>query len=229
MSETALTLIKGAMRSIGVIAPGDEPTNAEAQDGLEAMKMMFRHWSVKRIRIPYITQENFALTGANPETIGSGGTLNAVRPSAIVGAYVRDSNGVDSPLDIIEAGFYRALSLKSLSGTPEYLWYSPEYPLGKIYLYPQGGTTIYLDTLKPLTDPSLITSTVSFPPEYDEAIKFQLALRLAPEFGREPSQLVVAMAKAALDSLEAHNFSQQVEPVRPEITDAAGRYNIDEG
>jgi hypothetical protein len=230
MSETAQTLIKGAMRVIGAIASGESPTADELADGLEAMKMMFRHWSAKNIRIPYLTSENFPLTGAQSYTIGSGGNFNTVRPAAIRGGYVRDSNGFDSPLTIIDEDRYRGISLKGLVSQGAYLWYSPAYPLGKVYLWPVGGSTLYIDTLKPLSDPATIADTISFPPEYDEAIKFQLALRLAPEYGKEPSPLVIAIARSGLNDLETRNFASQFVAVRPEIIKVAGgRYNIDEG
>jgi len=229
MSETAQTLIKAALRSIGVIAPGETPTDDEIQDGLEAMKFMFRHWSSLDIRISEVKVENFPLTGAGSYTIGSGGTFNTVRPASIRGAYVRDAYNFDNPLKIIDEAKYRDLHLKSIVAVAGYLWYNPTYPLGTIYLYPLDGSTIYLHSLKPLTDPTIITSSIAFPPEYDEAIKFNLALRLAPEYGKEPSQMVLAFASGAMKDIESKNFAAQINAVKPEVIKIARRYSIDEG
>ena len=229
MSETAQTLIKGALRAIQAIATGETPTNDELQDGLEAMKIMLRHWSAKNIRIYYVKQDTITLTGATSYTIGSGGDVNTVRPVSIRGAYVRDSGGVDRVLKIIDEAWYRGLVLKSLSSTVEYLYYNPDYPLGIIYVYPTGGVTIYLDSLKPLTDPTSITSSIAFPPEYDEAIKYGLAVRLAPEYGKEPPQIVIALAQSGLNDIETRNFAQQINATRLELLRLSGRYNIDEG
>jgi hypothetical protein len=229
MSETALTLIKAALRSIGVIAPGETPTDDEVQDGLEAMKFMFRNWSSQNIKVYSVTVENFTLTGAASYTIGSGGTFNTVRPASIRGAYVRDAYGFDNPLDIIDEAKYRDLHLKSIVAVTGYLWYNPTYPLGTIYLYPLDGSTIYLHSLKPLTDPTIITSSIAFPPEYDEAIKFNLALRLCPEYGKEPSQMVLAFASGSMKDIESKNFAAQINAVKPEVIKIARRYSIDEG
>jgi hypothetical protein len=49
MSETAQTLIKAALRTIGAIAMGETPTADEMTEGLEALKFMLRHWSNKNI------------------------------------------------------------------------------------------------------------------------------------------------------------------------------------
>ena len=58
MSETANTIIKAALRAIGAIATGETPTDAEMQDGLEALKFMLRTWSDDNIRLYYIITNN---------------------------------------------------------------------------------------------------------------------------------------------------------------------------
>ncbi len=116
-----------------------------------------------------------------------------------------------------------------MTGTMEYLWYSPEYPLGLLYPYPQGGSTLYLDTLKPLPEPVTIAADVTLPPEYDEAIKYGLAVRLAPEYGRPLDPLIVSLAKSALDDIENKNFAEQINAVKLDIINISERYNIDEG
>uniref|UniRef100_A0A6M3IPJ3 Uncharacterized protein n=1 Tax=viral metagenome TaxID=1070528 RepID=A0A6M3IPJ3_9ZZZZ len=229
MSETAQTLIKAALRSIGVLAAGEVPTTDEYADSLESLKMMLRHWQARNTRIYYTKQDAIGLAGATSYTIGSGGDCNTVRPASIRGAYVRDSNSFDHPVKLIDEDKYRSLRLKNLSGPAEYLWYSPEYPLGKIYLFPTGGTTLYIDSLKPLTEPGAITSDVAFPPEYDEAVKYGLAVRLAPEYGKPVSPEMAMLAKAAINDVEIRNFSEQINAARPEIIRMSGRYNIDEG
>ncbi len=224
MSETAQTLVEGALRVIGVIATGEDPTADELADGLEAMKFMLRHWSDLNIRLYYTKQDTHVLTGVASYTIGPAGTINTVRPVSIRGARVDDD-----VMKIIDEATYRRICSPSVSGTPNYLWYSPEFPLGKIYIYPLGSGTLYLDSLKPLTDPTLITESIEFPPGYDEVIKFNLAIRLAPEYGKEPSATVISLALSGLRDMETRNFAEQVVSVRPEIIRLATHYNIDEG
>jgi hypothetical protein len=233
MSETAQTLITRAYRTLNAIAVGESPTTDELAEGLSIMKMMFRHWAALNIRIPYITMENFALTGAESYTIGSGGNFDTVRPAAIRGGYIRDSNGYDSIITIVDENWYRGISLKSLISDGAYMWYSPEYPLGKIFLYPVGGSRIYIDTLKPFTEPALVSSSISFPPEYDEAIVNNLAVRLAPGLEKEPSVVVVALAASGLKDIETRNFASQLVAIGSEVTrlasGGAAKYDINAG
>lgn len=224
MSETAQTLIKAAYRLIGMYDPGETPTADEMANGYEALKFMLRNWSANNLRIYYTKQETLTMTGATYYTIGSGGDLNTTRPASIRGAWT-----ADGAVGVISEDRYRQVRMDAAAGSEVcQIWYSPEYPLGKIYPWPLGGTTLYLDTQIPLTDPATLTTDVAFPPEYDEAIKYGLAVRLAPEFGMDASQTVQAMAAMAIGSIENRNFAEQMDTVRPELIKLSyGRYNID--
>ena len=217
MSETAETLIKAAMRAIGALASGETPTTDEYADALESMKFMFRHWSSKNIRLYYTKQDTLTITGASSYTIGSGGDCDTVRPVSIRGGYYGDAGGVSYPIMMIDEAKYRAINYKSLTGPSYYAWYNPEFPLGKLYPWPLASGTLYLDSLKPLSDPAAITSDVEFPPEYDEAIKWNLALRLCPEFGKEPTIMMNSFALSALADIESRNFASQINAAAPEI------------
>jgi hypothetical protein len=230
MSETAQTLIKAALRSIGAIAPGETPTSDELAGGLESLKFMLRHWSNKNIRLYCITQDTVTLNSSEYYTIGVGGTVNTARPEDIKGGFVRDCYAFDSPLQIIDESRYRSLSLKGIAGTAEFLWYNPDFPYGKLYFWPRGSGEAYIDSLKPFSEPSLISSSIQFPPGYDEAIKWNLALRLCPEYGKEPSTLVASLALSSLNDIESKNFNAQINAVNlnEELKDSK-TFNINEG
>ena len=224
MSETASTLIKASLRLAGVIATGETPTASEMDDGLEALQFMLRNWSSRGIRIPYYTRVSATLDGSASYTIGSGGDINTTRPLSIVSA-----ESADYPIKITDFNTYQLLSVSdSGAGDCEYIWYNPSYPLGYIYPWPLSSETITLTCQVPLTDPTVLTSSIAFPPEYDEAIKYNLAVRLAPEYEKEPSRLVLGMAMETLAAIETNNFASQIKVMRPEILKlATARYDID--
>ena len=224
MSETAQTLIKAALRSIGAIATGETPTSDELADGLEAMRFMLRSWSAHNIRTYFTTTETVALTGATSYTWGSGGTITTARPVQIRGAYTSDNI-----VEVVDEAKYRWLVVANHAGPVEYLWYQPQYPLGYLYPWPLDSSTLYVQTLKELTDPTLITSTIAFPTEYDDAIKWNLAVRLAPEYGKEAGATVVALAATTLHAIETLNFNSKIPEVRAEVIAIPSIYNIDAG
>ena len=224
MSETANTLIKASLRLIGAIATGETPTASEMDDGLEALQFMLRNWSSRGIRIPYYTRVSATFNGSTYYTIGSGGDIDTTRPSLIVAA-----ESTDYPIKITDFNTYQLLSISdSGAGDCEYIWYNPSYPLGYIYPWPLSSETITLTCLVPMTEPATIAATVSFPPEYDDAIKYNLAIRLAPEYEREPSRAVVGIANETMTAIENNNFASQIKVMRPEILKlATARYDID--
>lgn len=225
MSETAQTLIKAALRAINAIATGETPTAAELADGLEAMKIMLRSWSAENINVYSISQDTLTMTGASSYTIGSGGDCNTTWPIEIKGAVV----DTDYNLVMIDESRYRALAMESNS-TPRYLYYNPVYPLGVLYPYGTGGSSMVIDSLKALTDPTGLTASVAFPTSYDAAIKWNLSLELAPEYGKNPSALIVKNARDSKRAIQAMNASNQA--IAADLS-GIGRpynnYNIDNG
>jgi hypothetical protein len=218
MSETAQTLINGAARAIGVLAKGETMQGEDAADFLKAMQYMLENWSANGVRVWFVTTEDLTYS-ASPSTIGTGATLNTARPEKILAAFL---DGAE--LEIVDYKKYLILSNNDGQG---YLYYAPEYPFGKIYV--NGAGTLKLSSLKPLTDPTVLTSTISFPPEYNDAIKWNLAVRMAPEYGKVPSDLVVNLAVSTLRAIENKNFDERIRTADIEVIKFSNRYNIDEG
>jgi len=224
MSETALTLIKAALRGIGVIASGETPKSNETADALDALQFMLRDWSAQNMMIYYQTQDTITMDGSTYYTIGSGGDCDTTWPVTIKGATL-DSDRV---LRVIDESRYRRLSVSGISGDARYIWYNPEYPLGKLYPFPTGGTTMLLDSLKALSEPSGLTTTVQFPTPYDSAIKWNLMVELAPEYGVPLSPLIERKAYESKRMLENMNFAAQVNAAIVDTIKSDYSYDIDE-
>lgn len=223
MSETVQTLIKAALRAIGVIASGETPTAAELEDGRESMQFMLENWSARNIRLFYTEQLTLSASGSESYTVGTGGDINTTWPSAIRGA--RTADGI---VKIIDEATYRQYRVNNSVGPVGYIWYNPKYPLGYLYPWPLSSDTIYIDALVPLTNPSALTTSMVFSPPYNDPVKWNLAVRMAPEYGKEVSQTVAALAISSLEAIESRNFSNQINASRLDLIRFAGRYNIDE-
>jgi len=212
-------LIKSSLRKLGVLSSGETPTTDTYAALLEALQIMLRSWAQKRILVFASTKESFSLVSTQSlYTWGAGGVINTARPHKILGAFVRDSGGTDHPVGIISEGQYRNISSKATKGRPENLFYHPLYPLGAIYLYPtpQDAETMWVESLKPFTETSsfgTVADTISFPENYQEPLVYNLALRVAPEYGVQMSAEAVKVATDSLDALIVLNASNQVEPI----------------
>lgn len=200
MTTKVLDIINAAGRLIGVIRKGEAFTADEANDGLSALNSMLSSWSNESLHIYARTWENFPLSGGiDTYTIGTGQTFNTVRPIYIVNAYVRNG-GVDYPLQAITDEQYQDIQFKSIQSTwPLYYNYDNGYPVAKLRFYwvPSTDSTFYMLSEKQLNTFNAVTDTYDMPPGWEEALRYNLAIRMAPEFGVRPDPLVLRNADDA--------------------------------
>ena len=225
--STPRTLIAAALRKIGIVT---DDASIE-QDAFADMKRMLEVWSTKQILVPASAEDNFALAiGTSTYTMGTAGTASTVRAKKIVNAFVRDSGNYDHPVEIISENQYNAITDKTTRGRPYLLFYDPKYAVGVINLYytPDAAETMYIESLQLLQDLDAVTDTVTLPGDYEEAIIYNLAIRLTPEHEVQIPIEVAALAASSLDSIIVLNSASQVEPVGldPGIVGGGRIYNI---
>jgi hypothetical protein len=207
MATTAHDLIRGAMRLIGAVDPGEELTASEASDGLELLNEMLESWSQDSLAVYQILQENFATVASTASyTIGSGATWNTTRPLRIESAFLRSSS-IDYPLRVITREEYDRIQAKTTSYMPEYLYYQPSVANGIVYLYgvPDAVYTVFLNSLKQLQSFSALTTAIVLPPGYKRAIRYNLALECAPEYNRTVPERVLEIAAKSLAAIKRLN------------------------
>jgi hypothetical protein len=133
-------------------------------------------------------------------------TINAYyeRPLTINSSFVRintNSNGqpivnggLDYPVAILNVEDYEMIGLKTLNGPwPKALYYQPTETLGNLYVWPnpaQGEMHIFVDNL--FTRFTTLNDNILLPQGYINAIRWCLAERLMPMFGKA-SQVQIAM------------------------------------
>lgn len=195
---TALDLITGAARLLGVARKGEALDGDEATDGLSALNAMLASWGSENLMALALIRESFTLTSAASYTIGVGKTLNTVNPIAISNAFIRIGT-VDYPLSEITDAEYDNITLKDVSGIPFVFNFSnsatEEAATIRLYPSPSAGYELHLLSEKPFATLTL-TTNIFFPQRAGErAARYNLAVEMAPEFGVEPSAAVVAIAR----------------------------------
>lgn len=187
---TANSVIKRALRLIGVLASGETMSSEDAADGLEALNAMLDSWRNDRLMCYAIQDESLTLVSTQASySIGPSGDLNTTRPVKIEAAYVRASS-TDYPVTMLTDTEWDGIYNKaSQSDCPEYAYYAPTMSTGTLYVWPvpNAANTLHLKTWTPLTSFSSLATVVTLPPGYEEALTFNLALRIAPEHGVSPS------------------------------------------
>ncbi len=171
------------------------------------------------------------LTGTNP--------FNTARPISIVGAFIRDNYGIDTPVEIVSRDRFDSYPDKSISNArPISLFYDPGVAqqsspaTGTIWVYytPDSYTpyTLYIDEDKYLTEFVNATDIVTFEPLYYNALVSNLAVKMFRHFHGPKVPIPVDMAdmaasaKRQIMSLNSHPITAGMDiPGK-----AIGIYNI---
>ena len=190
---TVEDIINAAGRKIGLSSLDTDDIN----NALEALNNMLGMLGIEFIT-PYSVKETLALTAGDAEyTVGSTGDLNTVRPLALNNIFLRDADGYDYPVGVINNVEYNDITIKTAEGRPTKVYYIPEYPLVRLVFNYEPDTTYtaYFDFQKGFTEYAAVSETVTLPNEYKKALIYNLAVDMAEDFDIQPSQSVLETAK----------------------------------
>lgn len=230
---TARDLILLTLKEAGALGVGQTALAEDTTDAMRILNAMLAQWQRRRWLIPSLTDVSLPATGAVSYTVGLGGNFNIPRPDKIQYAYARQTvpsqpNLIDYPLgQIFSRENYSQISLKTLNSFPSYFFYDAHWPLANLYVWPVPSSNfdihlVIKDTLQSFAN---LTDTVTLPPEYEEAIRYNLAVRLRPLYQLPPDPTLTSLAKVSLNTIK--NANAQVPTL--DVPVPAGRgstYNV---
>jgi hypothetical protein len=205
---TVTSIVKLSLKDVGVIGGRETPSDDEMQDALSTLNQMLAMWRTESLSVYCQKQETITVTGATSYTVGTGGNLNIERPVAIDAAFWRD-DGEDYPLRVIHSfEDYQDIASKSVQGTPEVVYYRPAYPLGQLFVWPIPTTgTLYLTMRQEMPVYTTIQDDIDLPPEYEGAIRWNLAEMLCATFGMPITKEIEKFAAKTKRALKINNTS----------------------
>lgn len=233
---TASDIITQSLKAVGVLGVGQTPLAEDINDGLTSLRQMISQWQGRRWLVPSLVDIYAVGNNAISNTVGPGEYFDiAVRPDKIQAAYFRQnfSGGVPSPQSvdyplkqIFSREDYSTITLKGLNSFPYAFFYDNEVPVGNVYVWPIPNETyqVHLVIKNPFTIPDLVTDTLVFAPEYEEALWTNLAVRMCATYDREISSAVGLLAKVSLNTIK--NSNAQVPSLRMPYFGNNGWYNI---
>jgi len=152
--------------------------------------------------------EGGTYTLSKSQTVAST-TINAYyeRPLTIESAFVRVATMqggssvaggyLDYPVAILSLEEYESLGIKQLNGPwAKMIYYMPAETLGTLYVFPnpsQGELHLFTQTI--FRNFGSLTDTINFPQGYNMALRWCLAERLMPMYGKK-DQVQIAMINA---------------------------------
>jgi hypothetical protein len=206
--STGRDLIRRSLVLLGVLSEGETPTAQQLTDGLLSANEMLDSWSTENLTIYSNTKETFTSPSGNgAPTMGpTTGTFATTRPVEIEMIMAKSGN-TELPVELLNFEQWAAIADKTATGSlPAKAYIDYGSPLLTINLYPvpSAGVDIVIYSRKPLTSLAANTS-ISIPPGYMRAIRYNLAIELATEFGRQASAEVVQVAKESKANIKRQN------------------------
>lgn len=213
--STVSDLIHSSMRLIGAIAAGETLETTELNDAFVSLNQMLSSWNTEGASLVSRKRTVVSVFSGNSYVLPE-------RPVKIDAASTSIS-GVDSALEIVDAAGWESIpvpekQMQSIFIRRLYCDYA--FPSSTVYLWPtprMSGTLeiwVYV-TVPPFAD---LSSVIGLPDGYEAGLRWNLALNLAPEYGRPIDPSVAQLAqnfKASLVQLNSSNHMKSQAPAAP--------------
>jgi len=123
------------------------------------------------------------------------------------------NGGLDYPVSVLSLQEYELIGLKTLNGPwPKAIYFNPGEDSGNLFVWPnpsQGEMHLFADTIFSQYD---LTSTVTLPQGYSMALRWCLAERLMPMYGKASGtqiQMIMKFAAQGKATLKRTNMGPQ--------------------
>lgn len=203
MSWTAFHTVARALQLCGAYAPGETPEAAIGQIGLDSLNAMRATWNLQGLTCYGQRMIEISADGAASYTLGTGGDVST-RPVQI--SQVQFAGG--EPYALERRTYEEVRSLGTASGDPA-VWSAVHGDPVTLWLYPAPSSgTIRVFDRTPFADLAALSDDMPDPPEYREAMEYNLALRLSsiPGIGSgDVAPSVAAIAAQGLSLLKTRN------------------------
>jgi len=212
MATTVRDVIAGSFR---LLAGDDQTFGADDyKNAMYSLNSMLQTWTTEGLTVYTINRTVLPLTiGVQAYTLGTGGTLNMARPTWIENMSVIPtgiSPLVEIPIKILLDEDWQQVLVKSVASTfPIACYPQGDFPLNTLNFWPipTVACSVVLYTPGSFGDFQTINDAVSFPNGYERAMRYNLAMEIAPEYGIEVSSTVQGIAYVAKNQIRARNHT----------------------
>jgi hypothetical protein len=212
---TVSDLIHSSMRLIGAIAAGETMETDELNDNFVSLNQLLSSWNT----------EGASLVGRKRTVLSifSGNFYGLSERPVKIDAASTSISGVDSALEIVDAAGWEAIPIPEKLNQSIFirkLYCDYLFPFSTVYIWPTPrlGGTLELWSYSTMPAFATLSDTIVLPEGYEAGLRWNLAVHLAPEYGRPLDQVVMANAqnfKASLVQLNSGNHMKSQAPAAP--------------
>lgn len=193
---TIRNMIRRSFRQIGIVSANEDISSEDLDIARETMSSLLDSWSTNPNISWQRTHNTYAITTSNDAI-----TLS-LRPVRIIDISYNLNNVIFSMTQLDSYDFYR-VSVPT-AGLPSAWMYNGGT---EVKLIGRGNGILSVITQDPLFDiSSNIDAQLDFPPGFENAIVYNVAVMLCDEYGRQPTNTLLGYASAAVDSIISPNF-----------------------
>jgi hypothetical protein len=217
--STVGDIIRSSFKKIGVLAGGEAMPADEGADALSTFQMMISAWSNETLMIPLSTVITHTLMPQYSEyTIGiydgvlpiPDNHIETVRPQAYLSTFIRSVDGADYPVKTMTQDMWTRISRKDTVSRPSRMYIRDGYPMDTLLLSsaPYENEVLHLQIQQPLEgfiQNNALVDTLIVPSGYEQALIYNLAIELAPEYGKQVDQIVFGMAQKSKANIKRMN------------------------
>jgi len=211
---TVSDLINGSFRLLGVLASGENPTASESTDALAALNDMLESWKNERLMVYSILPVTMPLVPSKQSySLGPTGDLVIERPTELDQiSYLYTTNGspiINMNVPLLNLDQWNQILVPSTTSTiPQFAYLDDAYPNRNLMFYPVpsivNNVNLFLwGQIDAFPD---IFEDILLPPGYQRALRHNLAIELAPEFGTQASSTVAAIAAESKNAVKLKNI-----------------------
>jgi hypothetical protein len=205
-------LLYPALRLAGVLtAAGRTAAPSQLADAFASLNRMIDAWTIQRLLIYTIRADRYRLSPSQISyTIGPGANFGAPRPVRITAANIvlLGSTETRVPLRLLSDRDWAAKRLQVIPTTvPTELYNDGSFPVSTLFLwgYPTAANDLELFTWSQLTPFATPTDPVVLAPGYEDAVVYNLAVRLCGQFGTQLRQDVAMTARESKGLVKSYN------------------------
>lgn len=209
-STTVLSIITQALRKLRVGVAGEPLSAEDTSIGIDALRAMIRTWAADGVRLWLVeTQSQTLVSGTATYTLSP-------RPLEVLRGYRRASDN-DTPMRMVNREEYTRYPNKTTAGAPYAFFPDDARTATTVTLYPVPGAaevaaamTCRFDVKRQIEDVTALAEDAELPAEWLECIIYNLAVRLAPDYGKQASQDVASMAGGLYDMMSGQDRESSV-------------------
>jgi hypothetical protein len=235
MATTVSKLITEAFLDMGAIAAGGSPNTDEQDDAFLRLNQLISSWSNEELTVYQQLMSTFNLqAGVDAYTVGTTGTFStAARPQRITAWRSKSGHVVrgGAPMSMeafgamsaqeqarlleinaqaVLSGQIAAMPASIVSPCPSLVGADANYPNLNLRVFPPPSSapgTIEVDYWTPLPKFAAVGDTVNLPDGFEDALHFNLAVALYPQYSRPggPDPMLIENARRSKSVIIAIN------------------------